>query len=151
MEQAPNPLSRVFLATERDELGVPRAGLHWALTPLERKSIRVLHQLVGKELGMVGVGRVQLMPWLREGDDAPWPSFTSGGWHHMGTTRMSHNPAEGVVDPNCRVHGLANLYVAGASCFPTGGAVNPTLTLVALTLRLADHLKQVLAATPPLA
>ena len=67
-----------------------------------------------------------------------------GGKHHMGTTRMHRDPRHGVVDADCRVHGLANLFVAGSSVFPTGGYVNPTLTLVALALRLADHLKVVL-------
>jgi len=64
--------------------------------------------------------------------------------HHLGTTRMSDNPRDGVVDSNCRVHGMTNLYVAGSSVFPTGGHANPTLTLIALTLRLADHLKKTL-------
>jgi choline dehydrogenase-like flavoprotein len=66
----------------------------------------------------------------------------SGGMHHMGTTRMHADARQGVVDSNCRVHDLANLYVAGSSVFPTGGVANPTLTLVALAIRLADHLKQ---------
>ena len=79
--------------------------------------------------------------WLQNETDESWPSFLGGGWHHMGTTRMHDDPRQGVVDVNCRVHGLDNLFVAGASCFTTGGAANPTLTLVALTLRLSDHLK----------
>ena len=65
----------------------------------------------------------------------------AGGAHHMGTTRMHDDPRQGVVDRNSKVHGVDNLYVAGSSVFPTSGAANPTLTLVALTLRLADHLK----------
>jgi choline dehydrogenase-like flavoprotein len=60
--------------------------------------------------------------------------------HHMGTTRMSSDPRHGVVDENCRVHGVANLYVGGASVFPTGGGTNPTLTIVLLSLRLGKHL-----------
>jgi choline dehydrogenase-like flavoprotein len=70
-----------------------------------------------------------------------FPDSTNAGWHHMGTTRMSNNPKTGVVDANCKVHGIANLYVAGSACYPTSGAPNPTLTLVALALRLSDHLK----------
>ena len=66
----------------------------------------------------------------------------SSGMHHMGTTRMHDDPRQGVVDANCRVHDLANLYVAGSSVFPTGGVANPTLTMVALAIRLADHLNQ---------
>ena len=60
--------------------------------------------------------------------------------HHMGTTRMHESPRMGVTDANCRVHGLQNLYVAGSSLFPCAGHQNPTLTIVALALRLADHL-----------
>jgi choline dehydrogenase-like flavoprotein len=82
------------------------------------------------------------MEYLRDEKDPSWPDFTGGGWHHMGTTRMSNDPASGVVDKNCKVHGLANLYIAGSSCFTTAGAANPTLSLVALSLRLAAHLRE---------
>jgi len=146
MEQAPNPLSRVSLDTEKDELGVPRAMLHWALTPQDKSSIRKLYELIGREMGAAGIGRVQLMEYLRDENDASWPSFTGGGWHHMGTARMSDDPAKGVVDADCRVFGIDNLFVAGAACFPTSGAANPTLTLVALSLRLSDHLKDKIKA-----
>ena len=74
-------------------------------------------------------------------DAAGWPNSLEGGKHHMGTTRMHADPKQGVVDPDCRIHGLANLYVAGSSVFPTVGYANPTFTVVALALRLADHLK----------
>ncbi|MDF2766753.1 MAG: oxidoreductase, partial [Rhodospirillales bacterium] len=73
------------------------------------------------------------------------PTLT-GGHHHIGTTRMSEDPARGVVDGDCRVHGIANLYVAGSSVFPNSGSANLTLTVVALALRLAAHLEQRLAA-----
>ncbi len=142
IEQSPNPLSRVTLDTERDALGVPRAHLNWALTALEKRSIRKLYELIGQEAGRAGIGRIQMMDYLHDEHDMSWPSFTGGGWHHMGTTRMSNDPKAGVVDADCKVHGIANLYVAGASCFVTAAAVNPTLTIVALSLRLADHLKQ---------
>jgi len=119
---------------------MPRAKLDWRLTELDKRSMRTFYQLLGREMGRTGTGRVQIRDWLLS-DDRTWPSFISGGWHHMGTTRMSADPKQGVVDANCRVHGLANLYIAGAAVYPTAGAVNPTLTLVALSLRLADHLK----------
>ena len=141
IEQAPNPSSRVTLDRERDGLGVPRASLHWELTPLEKRSIRKIDELLGQEVGRTGTGRVKLMDYLWDKNDHSWPSFTGGGWHHMGTTRMSNDPKQGVVDANCKVHGISNLFMAGASCFATAGAPNPTLTLVALTLRLSDHLK----------
>ena len=67
--------------------------------------------------------------------------FLSGGWHHMGTAKMHDDPKHGVVDANCKVHGIDNLHVAGSATFATAGAPNPTLTLVALTLRLSDRVK----------
>jgi choline dehydrogenase-like flavoprotein len=143
IEQAPNPDSRVTLDTELDALGVRRAMLHWVLTPLEKRSIREIYKVIGQELGIADKGRVRLMEYLRDENDNSWPEFTGGGWHHMGTTRMSDDPKQGVVDANCKVHGISNLYVAGASCYATAGAPNPTLTLVALTLKLSDHLKKI--------
>ena len=143
IEQAPNPESRITLDTESDALGMPRASLHWVLTPLEKRSIREIYKLIGQQLGIANKGRVRLMEYLRDENDNTWPEFTGGGWHHMGTTRMSDDPQIGVVDANCKVHGISNLYVAGSSCYATAGAPNPTLTLVALTIRLADHLKKI--------
>ena len=139
-EQAPNPDSRVTLSTDKDALGMPRAKLDWRVTDLDKRSMRTFYQLLGREMGLTGTGRLRIRDWLLS-DDKTWPSFISGGWHHMGTTRMSDDPKHGVVDANCRVHGLANLYIGGAAVYATAGAVNPTLTLVALSLRLADHLK----------
>jgi choline dehydrogenase-like flavoprotein len=139
-EQAPNPRSRVLIARERDALGVPRVQLDWQLTELDRQSFRAFNDALGKELGRSGVGRARVQSWVTA-KTKEWPETISGGWHHMGTTRMHRDPKQGVVDVNCRVHGLANLYVAGASVFPTAGCANPTLTLVAMTLRLSDHLK----------
>lgn len=141
IEQAPNPESRVTLDKETDALGVPRAQLHWALTELDKYSIRKMYELMGMAAGQAGVGRVKLMEYLRDPEDHGWPSFTSGGWHHMGTTRMGDDPKNSVTDHNCTVHGVGNLHVAGASCFVTSAAPNPTLTCVALSLRLSDHVK----------
>ncbi len=142
MEQSPNPNSRVTLDQEKDELGVPRTHLHWELTPLEKRSLRTINQIIGKQAGFAGIGRMRLREFLHdETDDNYWPDDTNAGWHHMGTTRMSDNPKNGVVDKNCKVHTLDNLFVAGAACFCTSGAPNPTLTLTALCLRLSDHVK----------
>jgi choline dehydrogenase-like flavoprotein len=146
LEQSPNPESRVFLDRETDALGMPRANLNWQLTALEKTSIRSLYELIGQQAGLAAVGRVRLMDWLQDVQDNSWPSFLGGGWHHMGTTRMQDDPTKGVVDANCRVHGMENLFVAGSSCFATSGAPNPTLTLIALTLRLSDHLKSMLGS-----
>jgi choline dehydrogenase-like flavoprotein len=141
IEQAPNPNSRVTLGTEKDALGVPRANLHWELTALDKYSVRKLYQLLGQQVGIAGIGRIKLYEFLRDPNDNTFPDSTNGGWHHMGTTRMAKDPKKGVVDANCKVHGIANLFVAGAACFATSGATNPTLNLTALSLRLSDHLK----------
>lgn len=141
MEQAPNPDSRVFLGKEKDELGVPRANLHWALTDLDKRSVRRILELIGEEAGKTGFARLRFTEEFRDPNDMSWPVGTNGGWHHMGTTRMNDDPKQGVVDANCKVHGISNLYVAGAACYATAGAPNPTLTLVALSLRLSDYVK----------
>lgn len=147
-EQAPNPRSRVYLSGERDALGVPRLVLDWQLQDIDKRSVRVAMQAFDSELRRLGLGHVELAPWL-EDPDLPWqfdPSISNhpvGGYHHMGTTRMADRPSRGVVDRKGRVFGLANLYVAGSSVFATGGWANPTLTLAALSLRLGEHLRQV--------
>lgn len=141
IEQAPNPNSRVTLGKEKDELGVQRANLHWQLTALDKYSVRKIHQILGQQVGIAGIGRVKLYEFLRDENDDTFPDSTNGGWHHMGTTRMADDPKKGVVDSNCQVHGISNLFIAGAACYPTSGAPNPTLTLTALSLRLSDYLK----------
>ena len=141
LEQAPNPSSRITLDTEKDSLGMPRAILHWEITSFEKRSIRKMNEIIGQQVGLAGIGRVKLLDYLQDENDNSWPSFTGGTWHHMGTTRMSDDPKKGVVDANCKVHGIANLFIAGASCYATSASPNPTLTLIALSLRLSDHIK----------
>jgi choline dehydrogenase-like flavoprotein len=137
-EQAPNPDSRVQLSEKVDALGQARITLDWRLSAQDRHSVRTHIRSLGLEFGAMGLGRLKLLM-----DDADeWPDFVGGGNHHMGTTRMSSNPTDGVVDADCKVHGIDNLYVAGSSVFVTGGSANPTLTLIALALRLGDHLKE---------
>jgi choline dehydrogenase-like flavoprotein len=144
-EQAPNPASRLVLSESRDALGVPRASLDWRLTALDKRSAAVLVDTVAGEFARLGLGSVTPEPWLGDAS-LEWPaelaasSHPIGGYHHMGTTRMSDNPADGVVDRNCRVHGYSNLFVAGSSVFPTSGWANPTLTIVALAHRLGEYL-----------
>jgi choline dehydrogenase-like flavoprotein len=137
-EQSPNPDSRVVLGQERDELGMPRADLDWQLTRMDLDSARRCLVLLDNELNKAGLGRL-----LIEFDDNTPPERVIGGWHHMGTTRMHTDPRHGVVDGNCRVHGIDNLFITGPSVFPTGGYANPSLTIVALALRLADHIKSI--------
>jgi choline dehydrogenase-like flavoprotein len=137
VEQAPNPESRVTLTRERDALGLPKARLDWRVTDQERRTIRALTIAVAQEFGRLNLARVKLADWL---DDQSGPPSYHESHHHMGTTRMAASPSSGVVSPDARVFGMDNLYVAGSSVFPTSGHVNPTLTIVMLSLRLADHL-----------
>lgn len=137
VDASPNPESRVMLAPEHDRLGQRKAELHWQLSPIDKRSARRTLEVVAGELGRAGLGRVEM---LIDNDDATWPADTAGSSHHMGTTRMHEDPVRGVVDRDCRVHGLSNLFVAGSSVFPTGGSGTPTLMIVALALRLADHI-----------
>jgi len=143
-EQAPNPESRVLLSPDTDALGVRRVRLEWRLQPEDGRSLRSAARLLGRELGARGLGRVRFKagpPELAPGHaESAGSRRFRGGSHHMGTTRMHRDPGRGVVDADCRVHGLDNLFVAGSSVFPTGGASNPTLTVLALTLRLGRHL-----------
>lgn len=137
-EQAPNPESRVGLSPQRDAFGLNLARLDWRLLPIDRRTAVRAEELIDAELRRLGIGR--LAPLLPGERDA-WPGGFSGGWHQMGTTRAHEDPRRGVVDGQCKVHGVGNLFIAGASVFPTGGAVSPTPTVLALALRLADHLK----------
>lgn len=140
LEPAPNPDSRVSLSPERrDALNMPRVEVHWKIDPLTRRTADRTLALIAGELEATGVAEVDTGPLLEQHG---WPaSFEhEGTWHHMGTTRMHDDERKGVVNRDCRVHGLANLYVAGSSVFPTAGANFPTITLTALALRLSDHI-----------
>ncbi len=139
-EQAPNPDSRIELSDELDILGQRKVRLDWRLTDLDRRTYRATAQRFDAELRRLNFGRLRLEEWfeLAEADGLP---EVGGVAHHLGTTRMSDDPRQGVVDRQCGVHGIANLYIAGGSVFPTGGWKGPTFTIVALALRLADHLK----------
>ena len=139
-EQAPNPDSRVRLGEELDPLGQRRVCVDWRLTPLDWHTYRTATRLFGEDLARACGGSFQADPWLHE-EHAPQLQGTA---HHMGTTRMSDHPADGVVDRDLRVHGIDNLHIAGSSVFPTGGWAFPTFTLVALSMRLAEHLRDCL-------
>jgi len=131
-EQPPDPVSRVTLGNEVDRLGMNRLKLHWRISDQVKEGVLRMQELLRLELERTGVG------YLEEEDTDP--VFTDAS-HHVGTTRMSLSPREGVVDTDCRAYGVRNLYLAGSSVFPCAGHANPTLTIVALALRLADHLR----------
>jgi choline dehydrogenase-like flavoprotein len=139
-EQQPNPDSRMTLADSDDALGVPRVRLDWRLTDLDRRTLEVMARTVRAEFERLGVAQVEVAPWLMN-EREPWTGHIAGPFHPTGTTRMATDPARGVVDATCRVHGVGNLYIAGSSVFPTSGYANPTFTIIALAIRLADQLK----------
>ena len=137
-EQAPNPDSRIMLQSDRDVFGQSRVSLDWRTLPIDRRTVIRAEEIVEDELRRLNIGSLEpisseeLVDWPRSG--------LEGGWHQLGTTRMNDDPRKGVVDRHCRVHGISNLFISGGSVFPTAGAAPPTLTIVALALRLSEHL-----------
>lgn len=140
-EQEPRAENRVALSAKKDPYGAPLADLHWRKSQLDLKTVHTAGRLLGDYLMRHDIGRLRLDPWLLGQADYPENDRLAGN-HHLGGTRMSSDPAMGVVDKNCRLHGISNLYIAGSSVFPSGGHVNPTYTIIQLALRLADHLGQ---------
>ncbi|MDQ2766049.1 MAG: GMC family oxidoreductase [Gemmatimonadota bacterium] len=129
LEQSPHPDNRITLSHRRDSLGVPLPALHWEWRAGDHARLERVRQLVVENLASIGVATI-------DGDSRPDPN----AHHHAGTTRMHDDPKRGVTDRHGRVHASDNLYVAGASTFPTAGFANPVLTIVATALRLARHL-----------
>ena len=140
IEQAPNPLSRIRLSDKKDALGSPLAQMDWQLTQQEHHAIETLSKNIATEFGRLKLGRVKLSDWVLD-HQQNWKKSVQDVAHHMGATRMSDTMTKGVVDKNCKVHNMDNLFIAGSSVFPTSGCVNPTLTIVALAIRIADTLK----------
>ena len=140
VEQWPNPESRVSLSDATDALGLPIVRVDWRLHERDEATVRAFARAVAEEVGRTGLGRARLEPWVFD-ETAPFPRHANSA-HHMGATRMGTDRATSVVDRDCRVHGIDNLYVAGSSVFPTVGSVHPTLNLVALAVRLGSHLRE---------
>ncbi len=147
MEQAPNPDSRVRLGGTRDALGMRQVVLDWRTTDQDVVSLRRTLEILAEELGATGQGRLRIADWIADPEARFRDAEIHGGQHHMGTTRMGDDPAHSVVDRDAKLHGIANLFLAGSGLFPTVGWANPTLTIVALALRLADRLAQILKST----
>lgn len=139
VEQVPNPDSRIMLSDERDALGQRRAKMDWRLTSLDRDGIIIAQNEIARQVGLASFGRMRV--YQPPAEDLVL-SEAIGTAHHSGTTRMHDDPKQGVVDADCRVHGLGNIYVAGSSVFPICGFPNPTLTITALAIRLADLLAE---------
>ena len=148
-EQAPNEASRIRLDLDRVDpiFAQPVAHVDWRLSDADKRSARRALEITLDYLYQHGaVGHEMITDVSGGGEDWTLPPHEGAletGDHHMGALRMSSRPEDGIVDPNSRLHGVDNLYIAGSAVFPSGGYANPTLTIVALSLRLADHLKAV--------
>lgn len=138
VEQAPDPDNRIVLSQECDRLGMRKAELHWRWSEIDLRSIRRTCEILHEELAAAGLGHFQAAP------EAEMLSRLYSAHHHIGTTRMHVDPQQGVVNQHGQVHGIPNLLIAGSSVFPTGGYANPTLTIVALAIRMADHISKTL-------
>lgn len=145
-EQLPNPDSRITLSDRRDPLGMRISRIDWRVSEEEARAMRRITELMLEQLSRMGLEPPVLAEWVRDG--AMFPDAIRDMAHPIGTTRMADDPACGVVDAQCQVHGVHGLFIAGSSVFPTAGHANPTQMIVALAVRLADTLKDHAAAAP---
>lgn len=143
LEQPPRAENRVSLGQKRDAFGSRLASIAWSVRNEEMETLAAFHTLLSQDLERMGMGK--LMSPLLSSPKGARDLMPTDASHHMGTTRMGVSPEYSVVDPSCCVHGTENLFIAGSSVFPTGGSANPTATIGALAIRLADHLKTTLA------
>jgi choline dehydrogenase-like flavoprotein len=140
LEPVPNPESRITLSrTSFDMFEQPKLEVRWLVEDADLEHAYRAMVLIAIEFGRMGLGRGYSQLFK---DKTRWPGHMEAGKHHCGTTRMSNDPRTGVIDENCKVFGMDNLYIAGSSVFPTIGYANPTFTIVALALRLSDHIKR---------
>ena len=145
-EQIPNPDSRITLSDRRDLFGMRISRIDWRVSEEEARAMRRITELMVEQLSRMGLEPPVPEEWVRDG--AMFPDTIRDVAHPIGTTRMADDPACGVVDAQCQVHGVHGLFIAGSSVFPTAGHANPTQMIVALALRLADTLKDRAAVSP---
>jgi hypothetical protein len=138
-EQEPNFENCVDLNTEVDAFGIPKVILRWKKSDMDLRTIRLTSEYVAESMAKNKQAKVRLREWLWHGQFSK--EDIMGGGHHMGGTRMSSSRKNGVVDANLKSWDVSNLFIAGSSVFPSSGEANPTLTIVQLALRLAEHLK----------
>jgi choline dehydrogenase-like flavoprotein len=146
LECVPNPESRLTLSDDkRDFLGIPRLVVRWKLSTQDLDSYHRLRKALFEGLTRIGL---PIRPINHDLDEEGWPVSITPSKHHMGATRMHRDPQQGVVDEHCCVHGVHNLYIASSSTFPTSGMANPTLTIAALALRIANRVKTIMLYSP---
>ncbi len=140
LEQEPLADSRITLSEQKDKTGIPKARIEWKFGELTRKTFFESTRIFKNAIEQSGLAQVELDSWIQH-EPETWYERMHDNKHHIGSTRMSHSPQKGVVDSNCKVFAIDNLFVTGSSVFPTSGHSNPTFTLICLALRLADHIK----------
>jgi choline dehydrogenase-like flavoprotein len=141
-EQIPRPDSRVTLTDRTDVLGMPQLRVDWRYSPEDIESVARTLDVMAQEFERSGAGRLTYDRATLEED---LMRFGAYGGHHIGTARMGSDVRTSVVNADCQVHSVRNLFVAGSAVFPTSSQANPTLTLIALSLRLGRHLSRRLA------
>lgn len=146
LEQSPNTASNLTLSDTRDYFGYKQLQLNWNLSKLDIKTLYYNYKIISEFLEKNNICNFKLRKWIAKAFKSGELIFNEkliyGTGHHMGTTPMSNNPNKGYVDTNLKVHNISNLYISGCSIFPTSGCVNPTYTIVALSIRLGEHLKK---------
>ena len=141
-EHAPLYDSRVMLDEDsKDDFGMPRLDVQIRFSEIDHRTVKTFVELFQKRIEQSGSGTFHLSDGEKDLLENPEKHAFNSNSHNIGTTRMAHDEEHGVVDTDCRVFGVDNLYVAGSSVFPTSSHANPTLMIIALALRLADHLK----------
>jgi choline dehydrogenase-like flavoprotein len=139
LEQPPRLSNNITLHESKDSLGVSKINMHWNnISKIERQTVVKSVKTMARELGVLGAERIRFKNDLLTGESFKINDPVN---HHIGTTRMSDSPETGVVDKNCKVFGVSNLYIAGSSVFSTSSVVNPTYTIIAMSLRLGNYLK----------
>jgi choline dehydrogenase-like flavoprotein len=139
LEQKPRYDSRIFLSDDRDALGRRKATVEWKVSPIEIRTARFMAERIADAFRRLDLGTPTIADWVSNGDARP--GDLEGTYHFIGATRMAETGAAGVVDRDAKCFGIDNLFVMGSSIFPTGGHANPTMTIVALSCRLADHIR----------
>ena len=139
LEQPPRLSNNLKLHNDKDRLGIPKINMHWNdISQIEKDTVLKSSTTMARALGVLGIGRIKYKSGLLNGQSFKIDDPIN---HHIGTTRMSDSPKTGVVDKNCKVFGISNLYIAGSSVFTTSSIVNPTYTIIALSLRLGNYIK----------
>ena len=140
LEQTPVKENRVALGAERDRFGIRRPVLHWRWVEQDYRTVREVAMAFARQMVEADVGRMSLSDWVLDPSREVEFDEDITAYHHIGTTRMARSAETGVVDTDCRVFGSDNLFLTGSSVFPSAGHANPTAPIMALSLRLADHI-----------